>query len=40
MEFTKEEIAFIRKKDELRVVTVSSKGWPQVTTVIRVFAGA
>ncbi|HVA82990.1 MAG TPA: pyridoxamine 5'-phosphate oxidase family protein [Candidatus Aquilonibacter sp.] len=39
VKFTAKESAFIRKMNEARVATVSSKGWPQVTTVIHVFDG-
>ncbi|MDE1850662.1 MAG: pyridoxamine 5'-phosphate oxidase family protein [Candidatus Micrarchaeota archaeon] len=39
MRFSQKEIAFLKSQDELRVATVSRKGWPQVTTVIHVFDG-
>lgn len=39
VKFTPKEVAFIKRRAEARVATVSSKGWPQVTTVIHVFDG-
>ncbi|MDE1827940.1 MAG: pyridoxamine 5'-phosphate oxidase family protein [Candidatus Micrarchaeota archaeon] len=39
MRFSQKEIAFLKSQDELRVATVSKKGWPQVTTVVHVFDG-
>ncbi|MDE1825747.1 MAG: pyridoxamine 5'-phosphate oxidase family protein [Candidatus Micrarchaeota archaeon] len=39
IKFTKKEADFIRKRSEARVATVSSKGWPQVTTVVHAFNG-
>jgi|SRR5690348_7926969 len=39
VKFTQKESTFIKKTPEARVATVSSKGWPQVTTVIHVFDG-
>ncbi|MDE1846199.1 MAG: pyridoxamine 5'-phosphate oxidase family protein [Candidatus Micrarchaeota archaeon] len=39
VKFTAKESSFIKKMPEARVATISSKGWPQVTTVIHVFDG-